>query len=132
MGHSSSYEVVQETIRHSRRRFLGGTTVAVAAGALLATTLTFAAEAPASKARLWIGEATADITPPPPVALTGFQTVRLTQKIQTPLTANVLALESREGYRVIDQAILVSCDLCIITPGVQDAFRRVVAARLGI
>ena len=85
---------------------------------------------PAPQARLWIGAATADITPPPPVALTGFQTVRIARTIQSPLTANVLALESRAGDRTLDQAILVSCDLCIIRPGIQDGFRKHVAARL--
>ena len=43
-----------------------------------------AAESPAPKAKLWIGAATADITPTPPVALTGFQTVRITRTIQSP------------------------------------------------
>jgi hypothetical protein len=114
--------------RFSRRRLLGAGALASAALALDAATL-LAAENPAHST-LWIGTATADITPPPPVALTGFQTVRLTHKIQTPLTANVLALESRQGDRAIDQAILVSCDTCILTPGLQEAFRKHLADRL--
>jgi hypothetical protein len=101
-----------------------------AAGAVLAVAAAPAAENPAPKARLWIGTAAADITPKPPVALTGFQSVRLTRKIQSPLTANALALESREGDRVLDQAILVSCDLCVIRPGIQEGFRKHVAPRL--
>jgi hypothetical protein len=59
--------------------------------------------------------------PPLPVVLTGFQSVRLTRKIQSPLMANVLALESRAGDRTIDQAILVSSDLCSFRPGMEDA-----------
>jgi hypothetical protein len=39
-------------------------------------------------------------------------------------------LESRAGDRTLDQAILVSCDLCVIRPGIQDGFRKHVAARL--
>ena len=31
---------------------------------------------------------------------------------------------------MIDQAILVSCDLCVIRPGIQEEFRKHVAARL--
>ena len=89
-----------------------------------------AAEKPASKAGLWIGAATADITPRPPVGLDGFQTVRITRTIQSPLTASVLALESRQRDRAMDQAILVSCDLCVIRPGIQEGFRKHVAARL--
>jgi hypothetical protein len=103
---------------------------AVMMGLLLATVPSFAVERQAPKAKLWIGAASADITPKPPVALTGFQTVRITRTIQSPLTANVLALESRQGSGVIDQAILVSCDLCVIRPGIQEGFRKHVAARL--
>ena len=111
-------------------RFLGGALIAVAMGLALQTVPSPAAEGPAPKPKLWIGAATADITPTPPVALTGFQTVRITRTIQSPLTANVLALESREGDRVVDQAILVSCDLCVIRPGIQEGFRKHVAGRL--
>jgi len=103
---------------------------AIAVGWFLETATVPAAESPAPQAKLWIAAATADITPRLPAALTGFQTVRITRTIQSPLTANVLALESRRGDRVIDQAILISCDLCVIRPGIQDAFRQRVAARL--
>ncbi len=84
----------------------------------------------AGAAELHIGAATADITPDGPVALTGMRTVRISQSIQSRCTANVLALESREGERVVDQAIFVSCDLCVIRPGIQRGFRQHVAARL--
>ncbi len=87
-------------------------------------------EKPASKASLWIGVATADITPDRPVPLTGYQAVRISRGILSRCTANVLALESREGDRVVDQAILVSCDLCVIRPGIQEGFRKHVAGRL--
>jgi len=130
MNSSHLWQTTRKKIGGWRRRFLGGVLVAVAMGSLLQTVPSPAAELPAVKPKLWIGAATADITPTPPVALTGFQTVRITRTIQSPLTANVLALESRQGGRVIDQAILVSCDLCVIRPGVQDGFRRHVAARL--
>jgi hypothetical protein len=102
----------------------------VIAGTLWGAAATRAGEAASPQARLWIGAATADITPPPPVALTGFQTVRIARTIQSPLAANVLALESRVGERMLDQAILVACDLCVIRPGIQDGFRKHVAARL--
>jgi len=115
---------------HLRRRYLVGALAAVAAGLLLETAAAPAAESSAPQATLWIGAATADITPEPPVALTGFQTVRMTRTIQSRLTANVLALESRQGDRVADQAILISCDLCVIRPGIQEGFRKHVAARL--
>ncbi|MBM4089810.1 MAG: hypothetical protein FJ276_10335 [Planctomycetes bacterium] len=114
----------------SRREFMGGALAAVAAVPILGAVVTSAAEDRAGTTRLWIGTATVDITPKPPVALTGFQTVRITSTIQSPLTANVLALESRDGDQAVDQAILISCDLCVIRPGVQDEFRKFVAGRL--
>ena len=95
-----------------------------------AATLAFVANRVAEAGELRIGAATADITPPLPVALTGFQSVRLTSKIQSRLAASVLALESRQGDRALDQAILVSCDLCSFRPGMQEAFRKHVAVRL--
>lgn len=52
-----------KTIGHSRRQFLGGAMASVAAGSLLETAAAFAAESPTPKTRLWIGAATADITP---------------------------------------------------------------------
>ncbi len=116
---------------YSRRRFLAATLAAASACPLLGPASVHAARSAAAPAAgLCIGTAAADITPTPPVALTGFQTVRLTSTIQSPLTANVLALESRDGDRSLDQAIIVSCDLCVIRPGVQEAFRRFVAPRL--
>ena len=121
---------LEKQVGHSRRQFLGGAMAAVATGPLLEAAATLAAEAPTAKTELWIGVATADITPKPPVALTGFTTVRTTHTIESQLTVNVLALESRDLGRTIDQAILVSCDLCVIRPGIQEGFRKHVAARL--
>ena len=84
----------------------------------------------AAGSELWIGAATADITPDEPVPLTGYRSVRLSQGIRSRCTANVLALEARDGDKVVDQAIMVSCDLCVIRPGIQDGFREMVEGRL--
>ena len=89
-----------------------------------------AADRPAMAAELWIGAATADITPDRPLPLTGGTTVRIAREILSRCTANVLALESRQGQQVVDQAILVSCDLCVIRPGIQEGFRKHLAGRL--
>ncbi len=106
-------------MRHSTRKL-----IVLALAAALALALTTGRRARA--AELWVGAATADITPTLPVVLEGLQVVRA---IHSPLEANVLALESRRGDRAIDQAILVSCDLCIL-PGIQDGFRKHLANRL--
>jgi len=51
------------------------------------------------------------ITPDRPVALDGQRNVRISKKVGTPLTATALALQSRDGDKALDEAILVSCDL---------------------
>jgi len=86
--------------------------------------------APAQASELWVGAATADITPDRPVPLTGGTTVRIGREIQNRLTANVLALESRDGQQSLDQAILIACDLCVIRPGIQEGFRKYLGGRL--
>lgn len=60
---------------------------------------------------LHIGTSTADITPELPVALTGQFHLRIADTVETPLTANVVVLESRDGKHSLDAAIMVSCDL---------------------
>jgi hypothetical protein len=122
--------MVASELGYPRRRFLGDTLAVAASAPLLGASLALASDKPEADARLWIGAATADITPDRPVPLTGGRTVRVSTGIASRCTASVLALESREGDRVVDQAILISCDLCVIRPGIQEGFRRYVADRL--
>lgn len=63
---------------------------------------------------LHIGTATTDITPTLPVALVGQFYLRIADTIDTPLTANVVALESRNKNNSLDMAIMVSCDVVYI------------------
>ncbi len=79
---------------------------------------------------LFIGAAVADITPAQPVALDGQRRLRVSTKPETPLSASVLALESRDGATVLDQAIMVSCDLVAIRSGVLERVRSKVKPRL--
>lgn len=60
---------------------------------------------------LYIGVLQTDITPKLPIALMGQFYLRIAHEINTPLTANIIALESRNGSRGLDTAIFVSCDL---------------------
>jgi hypothetical protein len=60
---------------------------------------------------LKIGTATTDISPKLPVALFGQFENRIAHSADTPLKASVIALESTEGNRSLDAAIMVSCDL---------------------
>ena len=61
--------------------------------------------------QLLVGTAVADITPKLPVALVGQFNLRIADTVETPLSASVIALESREGNASADMAIMVSCDV---------------------
>jgi len=89
-----------------------------------------AAATGASAAELLVGTATADITPPLPVSLSGQFHQRITSKVETPLTANVVALESREGSRSLDAAVMVSCDIIAIPQEILELVRQDVHKRL--
>ena len=88
------------------------------------------AAAVATAAELRVGAAVADITPPKPVPLDGQRNVRISRKTETPLSATALALESRDGEASLDQAIIVSCDLVAIRPGILEKVRGKVKPRL--
>jgi hypothetical protein len=76
------------------------------------------------------GAATVDITPDKPVALDGQRNVRISKTPETPISATALALESRDGDTVVDQAIIVSCDLVAIRDGILQQVRDKVKPRL--
>jgi hypothetical protein len=81
-------------------------------------------------AELLVGTAVADITPTGPVAVSGQFHLRIAKTVETPLTANVIALESREEGLSRDVAIMVSCDLLYIPSEVLELVRKVVRERL--
>jgi lysophospholipase L1-like esterase len=80
--------------------------------------------------KLHIGGATVSITPDRPIALAGQMHTRIAREVESPVTATALALESREGDKALDQAILISCDLVAIDSAVLDKVRRRVKDRL--
>jgi len=81
-------------------------------------------------AELLVGTAVADITPAGPVAVSGQFHLRIAKTVETPLTANVIALESREEGLSRDVAIMVSCDLLYIPSELLELVRKVVRERL--
>ena len=88
------------------------------AGLLLIALLTGSATpatAEPAKGDLYVGWAKADITPSEPVGLMGQKRLRIAKKVRDPLTATVLAMETRDkSGKKIDEAICVSCDLIMI------------------
>lgn len=105
-----------------RFRFAGGI-----AGLSLGLVLLLSAQTRA--ADLYIGKAVADITPRIPVALLGQFHLRLATSVETPLTANVLALESRRNGRTLESTVFVSCDLTVITDTLIARVRNAVRAQ---
>lgn len=81
-------------------------------------------------AQLYMGAVTMDITPDEPVALDGQRNVRISKQPVTPISATALALESRDGEQVLDQAIMVSCDLVAIRAGILAKVREKIGDRL--
>ncbi|WP_157605513.1 hypothetical protein [Schlesneria paludicola] len=61
-----------------------------------------------------IGGATVSVTPDQPVALWGQMSTRISAGVESPVTATVLALESRRDGQSTEQSIMVACDLVAI------------------
>ncbi len=79
---------------------------------------------------LLVGTASVDITPEEPVALCGQFGLRISKKAETPITANVLALESRGDDGASDLAIMVSCDLIYMPADLLELVRGEVKERV--
>lgn len=89
--------------------------------------------APAARAaagKILVGAADVSITPSQPVALSGQRHTRIAHEVESPVTATALVIETRDRNRVLDQAIMVSCDLVAIRDGIQQRFRKHVRSRL--
>jgi hypothetical protein len=84
----------------------------------------------AEPAQLYVGWASRSITPKPPVALRGQMHLRIAEVINDPITCTALAIETRNGDKSIEQALLVSCDLCIIEGNLQEKVREKLKAKL--
>jgi hypothetical protein len=75
--------------------------------------------ASASAAELLVGATSVSITPDKPVALDGQMVTRIAREVQSELQANAMAMESRDGETVLEQAIFVACDVVYITADVR-------------
>jgi len=79
---------------------------------------------------LHVGAASVNITPAKPVGLAGQVRTRIAREVESPVTATALALESRDGDTVRDQAVMVSCDLVLIRDDLQPRLRERLKARV--
>jgi hypothetical protein len=89
-----------------------------------------AAEKQSARQTLYVGWASADITPQQPVALVGQMRKRISQSVLDPLTATVLALETRGENGKREQAIMVSCDVAFIKKPIQERLRVLIKHKL--
>ncbi len=92
--------------------------------ALIVTMAHLAAVGPAGAGELLVGAARVSITPPEPVALAGQRRTRIARDVESPVTSTAVALESRDGKNVRDQAVMVSCDLVHIRDDIQPRLRK--------
>ena len=92
------------------------------------------ADAAAARARregrLFFGWASESITPEVPVAIGGQYHTRISGEVHDPLSATALAIETRDDDGVIDQAVMVSCDLSVIRRKTQEQVRKLVSTQL--
>jgi sugar phosphate isomerase/epimerase len=78
----------------------------------------------ARRGELRVGWATANITPDRPVALFGQMRTRISKRVRDPVTCTAIAMETvREGAS-LDQAVMVSCDTCVIGPRLVEALAK--------
>lgn len=80
--------------------------------------------------QIHIGWAMTSITPEESVALAGQFHKRISERVESPCTATVLAIETRKGEQSLEQAIMVSCDLVLIADHIQPRLRKMLADRL--
>lgn len=95
------------------------------------TALVLAVLSPVARGgQLYVGAAATDITPEKPAALSGQFHIRISTGVESPVTANVVAIETRDGDRSIDSAVVVSCDVVVIPSDVLEMVRQETAKRL--
>ena len=80
--------------------------------------------------QVYVGWSAREITPARPVALSGQFHKRISTRVEAPLWATALALEVRDGEQVVDQAILVSCDLVGIMDTLQPRLRERIKGKI--
>lgn len=79
---------------------------------------------------LFVGWASADITPDQPVAIIGQYNTRLSEGAIDPITLTALALETRFEQGAKEEAVLVSCDLCFVDNATVNKIRAAIKPRI--
>ncbi len=85
---------------------------------------------PHRSGKLSFGWATESIVPSQLVAIGGQYHTRISGEVHDPITVTALAIETHDDRGVIDQAIWVSCDLCVVRRKTVENVRKLVAKSL--
>lgn len=83
-------------------------------------------------AEIYIGTASVDITPQGAVALDGQMTLRVANKVDNSITANVIVINGGDINDGKNASVLVSCDLVAIPSELLTAIKQDVAKRLKV
>ncbi|MCF6287210.1 MAG: hypothetical protein L3K26_18810, partial [Candidatus Hydrogenedentes bacterium] len=97
---------------------------------IAAMSLLFLLPLPVMAATLHVGAQSTSITPDAPVALAGQMHTRIARTVESEVQANALAMESRDGDTVLDQALFVACGLAYIPQNVYAGARAALNARI--
>ncbi len=92
----------------------------------IALTTSLHASEPTS-GKLSFGWANESIVPNRPVAIGGQYHTRISGEVHDPISVTALALETKIDQSSLDQAVLVSCDLCAIRRRTIENVRKLVA-----
>ncbi len=102
----------------------------VASRRFFSLTLLVIYNAAAVAGELKIGAATVDITPAPPVSVDGQMALRVATKVETPVEANIIVLESDGMGGKKTTSVWITCDVVTIPTELRDMIRAAVADRL--
>lgn len=86
--------------------------------------------AAAAASELKVGAVTVDITPVLPVSVDGQMALRVASKIETPVEADIIVLESNGTAGQKTTSVWISCDVVTIPTELRDMIRAAVAERL--
>jgi len=117
-------------VLHSSRSLMRKLSDMLIFGIRLVTVLLSIVAVSAHGATLYVGVASTSITPDGPVALSGQMHTRVATEVETPVMANVLVIEAREGDVVVDQAVFVACGLVAIRGGIREMVRESAGGRI--
>ncbi len=81
-------------------------------------------------AELHIGAAAISITPDQPVAVAGQIRTRIARTVESEVTAQALAIESREQGKSLEQSLLIACDLLAIRGDIHQRVREGLTQRI--